>query len=425
MSIRHPRPIRIAVFAASIAAGGTLVSGCGGDSTERQTVRDLDLSKIAVTPPATVPNTGTAGEPVTDASGAISLRAPAEWKDHDEGDAKTEKLGLFGRWFTVSTDTDRFSKSFSEPGVYFLASRVFGKAAASQADPTASLQRFLQDLLPKDLDKACGDEVYTYTISPGGGDPYSQLLGDIAHTGALKFYPNCSSAGADFIAFALLTNEGTFVHGEAVAPGADDVADVNEALGTLAIDGNKLPAATGGSATGTTTTTITTTATTATTTTTTTTATPANPELCTAWTPANTLATGLDFQAALLQNGQVVAEPGRVALIGPVGHSAGYASRSDADAVALGAVSQHQTPTKIYRWLVLEHSGKYYAFLGRLYHPELEAGTRPPCRISEDDARLVAWHALRFIYFSSDDASWMRYDWDVERGGQFTKVNFG
>jgi hypothetical protein len=148
-------------------------------------------------------------------------------------------------------------------------------------------------------------------------------------------------------------------------------------------------------------------------------------KICENWSPANILTTGVDLDDARLPNGEPVAEAGIAELIEPIGNPAGYGTAAEADQVAAGSVSDIFGHSK-YRWIVIQHQGRFYAFNAVRYEPAFVGEDEvvvnpepPPCRILSSQGVVVAWHALRFI---SSTGQLVRYDWSQGSGGRFSVV---
>ena len=144
---------------------------------------------------------------------------------------------------------------------------------------------------------------------------------------------------------------------------------------------------------------------------------------CGSWSPEAIAGSGVDLDAAALQNGVTIAEGGRFALSQAIGNPGGYATAAEADQVAAGAVRpvfEHAN----YRWIVVEHQARYYAYAANLYSPLIFTPSAhvnpaaPPCLMQRSQGAVVAWHALRFTD-GLTVPQYVRYDWSAAAGGRF------
>jgi hypothetical protein len=76
----------------------------------------------------------------------------------------------------------------------------------------------------------------------------------------------------------------------------------------------------------------------------------------------------------------------------------------EADAAAKSGMSTQVMGTKVHRWSVIEHAGRYYAFDAQ----QDLANTAP--KLPAANGTLSAWHALRFVDNGSGDSTWVSYD---------------
>lgn len=133
------------------------------------------------------------------------------------------------------------------------------------------------------------------------------------------------------------------------------------------------------------------------------------------WTPAALTGQAVTLGVANMASGQTVAEAGPYVIVQQAGDPAGYASQAEADAAAQGSMSTNLQGTKNYRWLVVEHGGKYYGFVA-----QKDVNSSP--QLPAANGNLVAWHALRAVETGAMQVQWMHYSWNKDTGGSFAQV---
>lgn len=134
------------------------------------------------------------------------------------------------------------------------------------------------------------------------------------------------------------------------------------------------------------------------------------------WTAAGLVGSALQLPEAKISSGAIVAEGGSYALTEVMGDANGYASFAEADQVARSTMSTSLMGTKLYRWAVIEHGGRYYAFQAQ----RDDTGTTP--RMPQENGTLAGWHALRFVDAGNGSSKWMEYTWTPAGG---THKEFG
>lgn len=132
----------------------------------------------------------------------------------------------------------------------------------------------------------------------------------------------------------------------------------------------------------------------------------------TQWSASGLIGSGLDLAAGLGSGGQQIADPGRAVLTQVLGDAAGYATFDEADQVARSGISTSVFNTKTYRWIVLEHGGRYFAFQAQI--DDSGMGATAPLMPAQN-GNLAAWHALKMLPVGSG-FQWMQYDWSQTGG---------
>lgn len=131
------------------------------------------------------------------------------------------------------------------------------------------------------------------------------------------------------------------------------------------------------------------------------------------WTPAALVGQAVMLGEANLPSGQQVAEQGSFVIGQPVGDAVGYGSFAEADAVARRSMSTDLQGTKNYRWLVVEHDGRFHAFLAA----RDQQGAAP--QLPADNGNVVGWHALRAVETGDLQVKWIDYGWSSTAGSSF------
>jgi hypothetical protein len=134
------------------------------------------------------------------------------------------------------------------------------------------------------------------------------------------------------------------------------------------------------------------------------------------WDAAALIGSGVDVTAGQGPGGAVVADAGRAVLKTLLGNPEGYTSFVEADQAARDAVNTGVFNTKAYRWMVIEHAGKYYAYEAMADETTAAAATLPAA-----NGTLVSWHGLRMIQ-NGANYQWFRYDWSAQGASVATQL---
>jgi hypothetical protein len=130
------------------------------------------------------------------------------------------------------------------------------------------------------------------------------------------------------------------------------------------------------------------------------------------WSSAGLLGKAVSLGQATAPTGFPVAEQGSYAIGSTLGDPAGYATVDEASTVAQASMSTELQGTKLYRWVVIEHDGRYYA----VQAAKDDTGTAG--QLAAADGTIAAWHALRFD--ETGAGAWTAYHWSKTAGSSFT-----
>lgn len=119
------------------------------------------------------------------------------------------------------------------------------------------------------------------------------------------------------------------------------------------------------------------------------------------WTPAAILGSSIAMQSVSLQ-GVDTADAGRFVLRRHVGEPAGYSSVEAADAAAFNEMRPVMS-TENYRWIVVEHGGKYYAY-------EAVKDTAGAPMLPASNGNLIGWHSLSARTIGKE-VPWIHTSW--------------
>jgi serine protease Do len=125
---------------------------------------------------------------VTDNSGALTMAIPDEWNDVN-GDAWTIDGQVVGGTISAAGDLAAFYETWSEPGVFFGASRVLAQTMNEQ------------NMLDHDANDFSGDCNYE------GRDQYQ----DAVYTGLYDYYTNCGGVGTSLIVLSAVPENRGFL----------------------------------------------------------------------------------------------------------------------------------------------------------------------------------------------------------------------
>lgn len=106
-------------------------------------------------------------------------------------------------------------------------------------------------------------------------------------------------------------------------------------------------------------------------------------------------------------SGGVIAEAGSYVVSQPLGQEQGYTSLAEADALARRGMTTELNGVKNYRWLVIEHGGRYFPFVAA--KDQQGAPSLPPANGS-----VASWHAMRAIDDGTGNVQWLTYDWSKD-----------
>ena len=154
---------------------------------------------------------------VTDDSEALTMAIPAEWDD-SSGDAWTIDDQIVGGAIRAAGDLQAFYETWSEPGVFFGASRVLAQTMNEQS------------MLDHDANDFSGDCTYE------GRDKYQ----DAVYTGLYDHYTNCGGVGTTLIVLSAVPENRGFlillqiqVVSQADLEALDKILSSFEVIGTL------------------------------------------------------------------------------------------------------------------------------------------------------------------------------------------------
>jgi serine protease Do len=125
---------------------------------------------------------------VNDDSGALVMAIPAEWSDVN-GTAWVIDDQVVGGAIRASGSLDNFYNTWTEPGVFFGASRVLAQTMNEQS------------ILDLDIYDFSGDCEYQ------GRDTYE----DVVYTGLYDYYTNCGGVGTEFVNLTAVPGNRAFV----------------------------------------------------------------------------------------------------------------------------------------------------------------------------------------------------------------------
>ena len=154
---------------------------------------------------------------VTDDSGALTMAIPAEWNDAT-GEAWVVDDQVVGGTISAAGNLQAFYETWSEPGVFFGASRVLAQTMNEQ------------NMLDHDANDFSGDCVYE------GRSPYE----DAVYKGVYDHYTNCGGVGTTLIVLSAVPENRGFlillqvqVVSQADLEALDKILSSFEVIGTL------------------------------------------------------------------------------------------------------------------------------------------------------------------------------------------------
>jgi serine protease Do len=154
---------------------------------------------------------------VNDDSGALVMSIPAEWSDFN-GAAWAIDDQVVGGAIRASGSLDNFYNTWTEPGVFFGASRVLAQTMNEQS------------ILDLDIYDFSGDCEYL------GRDTYE----DAVYTGLYDYYTNCGGVGTEFVNLTAVPANRAFVIllqvqvvSQADLEAVDKILNSFEVIGTL------------------------------------------------------------------------------------------------------------------------------------------------------------------------------------------------